>query len=120
MQIKTQGEFIDLYSEVSGFNKKSVKDIIDSIGNFIEYCIENNISFRVPKLFELKYFKMKSRRTVRIDRNGSSEMVDLPVTIKPKLILSSKLRRKQSEQSKVMRPILEDIMEKEEEDFDDV
>lgn len=106
MRLETQDEFIEQYSKRSGLNKKSVKMIVDSMADFLQYCIEENIEFRVSNLFELYFSNMKSRETVKV---GTNERITLPPVRKAKLRLSNKLRRKQGDMNKIMRPILEEI-----------
>lgn len=108
-EINNQKDFIEEYSRFSGLDKKSVKIIIETMGGFIQYCIENNISFRVSNLFELYYSTMKGRETARIHKDGCTERIILPPVIKAKLRLSDSIRKRQKEQSKILKPILEEI-----------
>lgn len=108
-RITTQGELYSLYSQVTGLNKSSSKMVFDTMAYFLNYCIENNIEFKNSSSFELYYSIMKERETTKIVKGGSKERVILPPVIKAKLRLADSLRRKQGEQSAMLRPILEKV-----------
>ena len=107
MKLNEKKEVIDLFSDITGMTKESSKVVFDSMAYFVEHCIENHIEFRVSGLFELYFSRMKERTVP--DVNNSEKMVNLPPVYKAKIRLSKKLRKRQADENKILRPFLENI-----------
>jgi nucleoid DNA-binding protein len=107
MRLNEKKEIVDLFSDVTGMTKESSKIVFDSMAYFVEHCIENHIEFRVSGLFELYFSRMKERTVP--DVNDSENMVNLPPVYKAKIRLSKKLRKRQADENKILRPFLENI-----------
>ena len=113
--LETKDEFLTEYSRFAGVTKTSAKYFMDALGAFIEECIENNVSFQYASVIELYFSEMKSRKTVKV--GTKDEMVSLPPTIKARVRLAKKIRKKQTEFSRMMRPVLEDFERENREDL---
>jgi nucleoid DNA-binding protein len=110
----TKEEFVDAFSKKSGYTKKSVNEFLSHFEDFLDECLENHISFKIPNLFELYYSIMKSRTTTKV--GTKSEIVVYPPTIKAKMRLARSKRKKYKKFKNEILPILSKInLDKEDE-----
>jgi UDP-2,3-diacylglucosamine pyrophosphatase LpxH len=91
-------EFVKEFSEHSRMTQKDVRYFLQSLGSFIDLCIDEQVSFKT-NVFELYYSEMKSRETKMFGK--------LPPTRKARARLANKYRNNQKSQSKIYRTVLE-------------